>query len=436
MKSLPSKTLSNIESILILISFGSIAIIDSINGFIIRNFDTIVSLGQIYRILLIIFMLYLITKFRQFRIIPILIVGYLTLIQILYFLIYHGSVHILFNDLVEISKFILIIFIIEAFKALRIHEKNFKRLLRNIFLANLILFPVSLLIPKLLGVGYSMYSNNVGNSGFFYAANDLNAVLIILFAYGINILFQGNLTRNKWISFSVIVLSIAASLILLGSKSSIAFTALIIFIYTIKFFKEKKKYFSRKNIVLSLTGIVVLMAAAGIVFNDDINKSLERHSYFFEKQAKEGNVISFIVTGRDEFLSASYQAYVNADLKFLRFWLGVGSDTHAKETAAYFSDDRDSLIIEMDIWDTLFRYGFLGVVIMYGYLLLIIYEHVRLNQNYNFNFLLCFALLLMYSSLGGHVLYSALSGSFLALVCAGLLNPSYTFEQKKGPPLF
>lgn len=395
----------------------AISLVDSINGFLLgAGLNMPISIGQVFRLTFIAFLLYLIIKNRQFVTYPIILITYLIAAQFFYYF-FHDSIGAVFEDLIVIFKFLLIVIIIEAFKSIK--DKGAKyNLIGLAFAVNIVLFPMSLLLPKLFGAGYSMYAHEVGYSGFFTAANDLNVVLLILFIFCLDLLSKSNKIDKKFIILCILSLMNFISLILLGSKSSMAFGALIIFVYIIVFFV---RFPSKKVILSTIAGIVIFVGAFSLVFNEEIQKSFERHSYFFKKQVQdENNIFSFLITGRDIYLRSADEAYQESDYKLITFLVGKGMYQHGVEAANHFElEERDHLIIEMDFWDTFFSYGIIGVILIYGYFILTLYSYLK-TSSIQLKYLLSFIIVLIYSSLGGHVLYSALSGTLFAMVCCGM----------------
>ncbi|MEH7384317.1 O-antigen ligase family protein [Bacillus sp. JJ1521] len=424
----------NEEKVFVLF-FIIIAAVDSLNGYLIRNIDFPFSVGQVYRGLLILFLIHIIFKYKQFRIYPVLMGSFLVLQQFGYFAFVHQSLEGLMKDLIHLSKLLLIVLIIEAFMALKRKGSN-SPLIEKVLYINLIAFPLFILIPKVFNTGYSMYSGNVGFSGFFYAANDLNVVLMVLFIFSSNSLITSIEIRNQKsiLIYSLITLGLLLSLLLLGSKSSVAFTGLTILIYLIVLYIKYKDKITPKIYLYLLVGLLFICSALFLIFNDEIAKSIDRHSYFFQKQVQnENDLFSFIVTGRDTFLDAAIDDYNESEHKFFRFNFGIGNYSHGLGTAEHFFADKETMQIEMDFFDTFFSYGLLGTILIYGYFILIILSNIKIGQRVGFPFYLSFCLVFLYSFLGGHVLYSALSGSFLALICAKITAKEYWLYLNKRP---
>ena len=91
----------------------------------------------------------------------------------------------------------------------KINEDDLKRLFDRLA----ILFPLTILIPYLLHMGYSTYYGDVGYKAFYYATNEIS------FAICVMIMFLWNRLREELsIRYIVYFLLNAASCVLLGSK--------------------------------------------------------------------------------------------------------------------------------------------------------------------------------------------------------------------------
>lgn len=342
-----------------------------------------------------------------------LVIYLLVILQFIYG--FNKSLSPLISDLMEVSKVIFIILIIQAFINLFNQKKITIDTIEKIFKISVLLFPLLIIIPKVFGVGYSMYANNTGFSGFFSAANDLNVVLLVMLVFSLDAFFNNLETRKKRKYYIVTTFMLIFSLILMGSKSSMGIGSIIIFIYLFKFL-IKSDFGTKLKVLLSL--IVVGSVSYTIINNfyyNDVQLALDRHTYFLN--TADGDLASFLLTNRNSFFDASVQNLKSSDSILGETLIGKGKTQHMKDTGG--SLNFESKDIEMDLFDVFFSYGLLGVFLIYSYFsgfIILAFKSINGNFKYSFSLLVMAA----YSFFGGHVLFSALSGTFLALLCCGL----------------
>ncbi|MEZ2718731.1 O-antigen ligase family protein [Niallia circulans] len=414
---------------LFLLFFAFTALIDSLNGFLLLSLNSSFSIGQVVRVITISVLLILLIRFYNKKINTnnILIMYYLFIIQFYYF--FMNSSTSLSNDLNQIMKIIFIILIIEAYKVLYMRKLINLNSIEKIMSISIILYPACIIIPKMLNLGYAMYSSDgVGFSGFFYAANDLNIVLLILLIFALDNMFIRINRKEKYGIYLISSLLLILSLILLGSKSSAVIGGGIVLIFIVKGIKDNRANRIKSIFILLMVALVSYFTISTF-FQDEISKALNRHSYFYKNDYVNGQSFSsFILTNRNTFLDASVTAFSNEENKVSRLLFGVGNHQHMSETGEYLFKGPKS--IEMDFFDVFFSYGIIGILLIYGYLTKI-FVKVMFNKNVikrYFRYYLGFVILAIYSFLGGHVLFSAMSGTYLALICSGLLMIYYELD--------
>ncbi|KRD84526.1 hypothetical protein ASE51_17640 [Bacillus sp. Root147] len=416
-----TKKHSNVRKIFIFL-FSIVVLIDSINGFILNQLNINLSVGQLFRVVLFFILLAIIIKYSKkglFKVIFIIL--YFLIMQLIYFY-YHSSIKGLLLDINESFKPLLIIVIIEAYKALNRHGIINKKDIATILKINLVLFPLSIIVPKMLGLGEYVYSNGSGYKAFYNANNDLNIVLLVLLIFGIDQLFKVITGKGKSLFYLLFVFLLLVTLLLIGSKSSIVFSIVIILFYLLK---SLVKNTFVTNFKIGVSTFVVITAVTYLLSNyyqDDVDLILERQTYFYESNMQDdNNIIAFLLSGRNEFLNAAVLSFEKSEFKVPRMLIGTGKYYHSVLTGKEFS--RDSLIIEMDLFDIFFSYGILGLLIIYGYFTSIFVRYLTsTSKGKELSYILSYIVIAIFSFLGGHVFFSALSGTFLALVCCLLLS--------------
>jgi O-antigen ligase like membrane protein len=401
--------------------FSIIVIIDSLNGFIISKYNLPVSIGQIYRSLVFLIMVIILLKYSSRKIFyTFFIFFYFIIMQFIYFY-NHSSINGLVLDITETFKPLLVIFSVEAYRSL--YEKGIIGIkdLNLILKINLGLFPLSIIVPKILGLGSSVYSNGSGYKAFYNANNDLNIVLLVLLIFTLEMLLDNIKNVGRALTYGTIILLLLIVLLLIGSKSSMFFSTLILFIYLIRAMSKNSLVNNLKIIILISIVVYSLSNILMSFYRDEISLIIERQKYFYETQVIKGNdIVTFLLTGRNEFLIASLNAFLKESLLPIKIVFGLGKYEHSVLSGTEFG--RDHLIIEMDFFDVLFSYGLLGTLILYGYFFTIFLSSLYKKESHFFFAYLSYVVIAIFSFLGGHVIFSALSGSFLALICCYLIS--------------
>ncbi|MEH7512320.1 O-antigen ligase family protein [Gottfriedia acidiceleris] len=390
--------------------YSIISIVDSLNGFILNSTNLPLPVGQMYRGVILIFSIFILVNFFEKKMIKLfLVLLYLIITQMIYFFI-HNSINGLLLDLTEILKVILIILTVETYKILNKHNILNKADIIKIFKINLWLFPLTIIIPKILGIGFTVYGNGSGYKGFYDANNDLNIVLLVLLIFSIYYVQQKKL--NPFIyGFNIILLLLV--ILLIGSKSSLVFSILIFVFFIIM---DKTSNIIKKIKTLLITTSLLGLTCYFLIkfYFNDLLLMFDKQSYFFDQSIKSGNLASFLFSGRDYLLEYALNVLMNNKYNFIQLFFGIGRYYHGLLLGSVYKI-QSYKIIEMDFFDTFFSYGLIGILIIYGYIINIIYKTIK-NKNFNPFSLLSIIIIMIFSFLGGHVIYSGLAGSVVALV--------------------
>jgi hypothetical protein len=254
----------------------------------------------------------------------------------------------------------------------KILKFNFSVVLINIFLG-------------ITGVGFSKYGVTnegliQGAQGFLFSGNELNTVIITLM--GIYFYYiQGK--SNKIIAIILTMFMIVA--ILSFSKTTIfsyVFMVSILLLYNIK----KIRY------IKFLLFVMVLIFIGSYVFQDILIASYNRTAHFIAN--------SDFLTGITSHRASRVGVFV--DLFLTNIWtflFGVGYG---------------QINIEMDFFDVLVSYGLIAFMFVYGFLFTILKTYL-LDRRYRLIGYFIIIILLV-SSIAGHVLFSAMNSLFFALL--------------------
>ncbi|MGG7213277.1 O-antigen ligase family protein [Clostridium nigeriense] len=392
--------------------FAAIPLVDFINGSIITmlNFGNEISIGKFYRIFTIILIVYIIVKYsnkleKKRHIVGMFITGLIIIAYLLIFFYYHRSFKGVIYDAVSISKLLLIFIIIYGMSFLYRKKLINIDIVNKIFNFYLVIFPFTMLVPYILGLGSPTYSSGLGYTGLYYANNDLSIVLLISTIYGLNSVI---IKRN--VKTIILFILNLISLLLVGSKTGILGLLIALLAYFIFYGKKviKTKVISKKNIVIIAISFILLVGCILVLFYPVFNKMMDRLIYFYNK---EGNIFAALLSGREKFLSVAIKNLAREKFLAFKILFGVGF--------FYRNNWGKGRLVEMDLMDIFFSLGVIVAIVIVYYIVKLLYEMIKNLNEKNFVFFVCISIVLLFSFIAGHVAFSALSGSILALMISG-----------------
>lgn len=371
---------------LILILLICNPIIDVITYFQINNNSSFLSVSLIIRsILMIISFLYLfkIKNERKFLIFFILYV----LLNIGYFAYNNYSIIKEAYGISIVFYYIILGHFFTNYKNEIINE----RLITYIYLLYLLLIVISRLL-----LGHIAFNS----------INDVSSILI-----GLLPLVLHYLATKKNYGLGVIILSLLfISILILGTKTTFFGFIIVLLYFLIKYLKKHYKTISKKKIIISIVILIVLIPIIGYIFvNSYAFERIMKNINFFKAYKFDYYFINKVIfSSRLEFLGNLFNSYINSSILTIIFGLGTTLLTNIK-------------LVEMDIFDILFRVGLIGIVFY-------IYEYIKLlykNKLKNV-YLFSFILFIFISLFSGHVFISTCVSIYPALLF--LLNRN---EEKK-----
>ena len=277
----------------------------------------------------------------------------------------------------------------------------------------------------------------IGYTGWFYAANDLGAILAILFPISLMIAIKRTI-RLSSIYYWVPVLLTAFSLLMLGTK--VGYGALLIGLLAavvtcwISWFRKRDKGFFTNGIISVVLFIVLIlitpltpfftnafahMQLLGITFDqpeENVNPT-EQQPKKTKPQVNKKQVENLILSSREDYLAEHQRQFAEAPLAQKLFGMGY-SGNYSKEPK----------MIEMDFYDLFYSLGVIGFIAYIGSFLFILLKtamaflkNIKLIFEPNYIFILVSLLLgLGISYTAGHVFtapsVSIFFGSILALL--------------------
>ena len=247
------------------------------------------------------------------------------------------------------------------------------------------------LFSYLFKIGANAYLPTDGKSGFkglFSSINEFSAIIVCLLPIAVNYLRS---KKNYKVLIIILICSSIASL-LIGTMvlmGGIIFTILYLIWNEKNFFLRQSKKI--KIMVISL--FVILITISGFLFTKTRTyKNMQVQQDFF----KVDNIFSLefinrvIYNDRLTFLDDNYTYYKNQNID--------------KKLLGISINNNDIKMVEIDIFDILFRYGIVGIILFVSSIITINFKEIKVYDK------ISMILLVIISLTSGHVLiYPAVS---------------------------
>ena len=303
----------------------------------------------------------------------------------------------------------------------------------------LILLSASILIPAIFGLGYNTYADRLGyrgNRGYFYAGNDVTAIMALLLPLSIVKVLRGREETSRmsgkprFLFLPALAAALSANtMLMIGSKTAFLafmFTFVAILIYTIvAAFREKSAMMLKdflRIIVIFLIIFLVLNVISCIQVRRQLTELGEAEPFRFidifrygtlqailesanatELIAENEGLENAMFNGRTVKLAEQFAQYRSGGFLVWLFGMGRGSQ---------------KVIVEMDLFEVLLYYGVFGFAAMLWIFLKLV---VSFFQNCfrkfdvtSFALLIGLGLAVGYLIIAGHVLFSVTSGFYLS----------------------
>lgn len=436
---------------IIYIYFIILPFIDLITSLITRFATVPLSLGMVVKgLTLLISIIYIFfyskSKYRKVSIYYILL---LAMFGGLYLLLKNDvwNLSCILNEIVYAFRYfyfpVMICGVANIFDDLRIDNKFIKKVL----LINCISYVALLLIPYLTGTGFDSYeyAGMEGENGWFYAANEIGTIMIILSSC---ILYCLDIGKKHKILFSIPIILVT---IIIGTKVSNLGLILNILMICFTFFIEnrniKNKFdkFMLPALLLIFLGIIFTYSPAMVNLEgriDDINNKdnlveVEKEDELDEFQYKYetiedlisnkfmAKICTIVFSGRTDFFLKNYSIYSDSSFNDKMFGLGWND----REVINYYVPKK---LIEIDFLDIFIHYGFLGFLVYFiplFYFLCIYFKNRKVIKIRGLYYILLLLLILAISSFSGHVLAAPAVSIYLILIMMIINN--YLSKERK-----
>lgn len=416
-------------------------ILDLFTSLMVRCTNLPLTIGMITRGLFLLFVLVLFLKSKSIhKKKSIIYCIFLFIFCIIYFITKKDifTISFLKQEVIYMFKYmyfpIVTICLINIYDELNLEkEKIFK-----ILTINAITYSLLIIIPEITGTSFASYiGDNKGTVGWFFAANEIGAIMVALFPYVYYLLFE----RTPVFKTSLIFILVIFAMILLGTKTS--FIGMIIteglyFIYNLFNYKKNRGY----AVILS---IIVIILSFGIIPKIPAVKNLQNaisNSSQIKEETTNNNtdnntiknedikqIITVVFSGRDTFLFNTLDIYDKANT--IDKTLGIGFVNRES-----INDEKIEKLIEIDPLDVFFHYGIIGFILYFGPLAYIAYRTIKsiFKAKFKLSFfkltnIYVIGIITLISMIAGHV-YSSPSVSIYVSLSIAMLDSALTKGEK------
>ena len=409
-----------------------------------KEIFNITSLGSLLRIILLVYaLIYLLfSKSNKIKKISICYLIALGIFAVVNLAINFDKAYI-FMDLKNIIKLLYFPIMLLFFIKYIIDTKKF--ITANTLNINTIIISTVTIIAKLTGSEVCSYGATCtrGFMGWFYSANEIGIICVLLYAVTLYIFFE---TKFSFLS-TVSLIMILYTCLSIGTKASflgvIVITTLMLIIEALSLIIKRKKEQVQETIMCVLMEIMVILLTPStpVCFNnymlfkdygfyckipidskttnvEDIKSSVEKEINDSQGLDKDDKV-SEILNGRDSF-KKDKDNLIKKKLKTNIFGLGYSS---------YAITNGKEKIIERDYYDLLYEYGYLGFILTLlpavTMLLYLGFKRIKkISSILNRNNILLGAILLAFAGahIAGHVLFAPAVTTYISLILAILFS--------------
>lgn len=319
---------------------------------------------------------------------------------------------------------IVIVVMYDIFKNEKINIKS------RHFTYILVQYVLLILVANITGTSFNTYiGQKTGSIGWFYAGNDIGAILISLFPI---LYFNIIKTNSKILTFFMFVMVYV--LFSIGTKVPIIGVILaLVCLFFVALMNDKfisNKYKREKNIkflIFLIIYILLLFPSSAFLNNINIHKNniIDNNATSEEKK----DMSELIYSGRREFKMQTLKRYNKASIVEKMFGMGF-----------YNKNNTEYKLIEMDFYDLYFNHGIVGFCIyfsIFGYVFYDAIKNIRVKKIKdilklnNVSYFISTILLFGIGFFSGHVFLNPTVSLYLALIYVILHNKIIRLNRKK-----
>ena len=330
---------------------------------------------------------------------------------------FRGVEFSLMADIQYITRFCYCLVVVIAYSTMLKQDKRSPESLRGfvdkVLCGSLIVLGLGVLVPYILGMGFYTYADPLGyrgSRGFFYAGNDITAVMMLMLPVVlVGWMEQKNVKKAgyPWLQAISAALGLM-SMLIIGTKTSFLAAAVTLIVmggYSLFMGLRKKDWQTALRLLVVLLLVLAILLVLLVVAESSPLETIWRSLSATKQYTEIADVETVVLSGRTNKLDLAV-----ADFKAglpLTGLVGMGRGSQAK-------------IIEMDLIEVALYYGVLGAVAMlWLYLFQGVMTIVDLFRAFTLrNLAVCVALGLAvgYLFLAGHILFSVTAGFYFAFM--------------------
>lgn len=249
-------------------------------------------------------------------------------------------------DISSLIKLMTPIVIVMAVQTLKINDRTTAMCIDRVSRFYCWFFPISLMIPAFLNIGYATYSSGEGNKGFYYAGNEIAIIMVIVFALELE-KYRSNKTKVNFLNIILGVISI----LYIGTKTG--YIALIVFILAM--------LYSEKNINRKFLNAILIVPGTFLglwyVINNVNAVTQSVHAIIWRYTTRLSKGVSFLLSGRELRIRRAFElVYSNNFIK--NILIGIGTNVAENEL---------DILIEMDLLDLFIRFGLIVSIVIISF---------------------------------------------------------------------
>lgn len=419
-------------------------IIDLISSVTSRILPNIPSLGVLFKGLLMLVIISYVLFISKSKYRRVSIYYFMTIfIYIIFYFIYKTdllNINILTDELNYLFKFIyfpIVTFgLLNYFSEYKFDENKFNK----VMIISFITYIALIIIPTLFNVNFTSYSNSnyYGSVGWFYSANEVSTILLLMFPFIFTLLKEHKILTIILFIFGLYAIS------LIGTKVTLFGIIIIMFLLTASCIIKTRKFKNINNYILCTLFVITILfmnnnysainmksslSQEEVTEIENISKELEDYYEENELLNKFKEIGSKLLSSRDVYALNTYKIYDNSfDGSYLLFGMGFSNTDR-------INNGRVEKLIEIDFLDIIFHMGFVALLILifpfiYAFIM-IIKKRKEISLSSIFFLSLTILMCLGISSVAGHVFIAPAVSLYIALYFNCLFNEISLFKKKK-----
>lgn len=304
------------------------------------------------------------------------------------------------------------------FSVLGYKKKELLNKLNRLLCWTLIIIGINVIFGQITGTGHSTYADRFGyrgSMGYYFAGNDITAILMLVFPVSIYAFINSDKSSKKDRNLFLIASSMTVvTNSLIGTKTSFlalfATSAVVIIYGIVMLAKNKESLYLKKFGVIILAAVIMTAAIIGLEFilakssfMETISESIKSTGNILRKEGIETALLS----GRQVKLKEALTQFKDAGPLAWIFGIGRGSQES---------------IIEMDVVEVLCYYGIFGILSMLWIYVSLGFMLVKnFLKNFSFETMMVVTAIVLctgYMLIAGHILFSVTSGYYFTMMFA------------------